>query len=152
MLIEVSKATGSQLDCLVAIALGYRVTGSTEEYGYTRWTTPENCELMFSFDPSSSPSQGHHIIDLAGISVIRADDDYDVDGKGFCTNKRMPVWAATIGQHSKQTSYEGEYYPEPQYEIAESDVVYGPTMLIAAMRCFVIHKLGKEVTISKDIK
>jgi len=101
---------------------------------------------VFNHKYSEYWDYGGPIIEREQITVIRCDDDYGTDSEGFCNNKRIPVWGATIGQHQTNTCYEGEHFP-PQYELDESSIVYGPTPLISAMRCYVASKLGDEIAI-----
>jgi hypothetical protein len=51
-----------------------------------------------TWSPSTNQAQGHPIIEREGITVIRCDDDYGKDEKGYTTLERIPVWAATNGQ------------------------------------------------------
>lgn len=83
------------------------------------------------------------ILEREDISVIRCDDDYETDAQGYATDKRIPVWAATIGPHSLSEIYgsQGDNYGDA-YTIDETDVVYGSTMLEAGMRCRVIKALS----------
>ena len=121
--------------------------------GIYLWLEPDFPDDRFVlYSPSTDGSQGGSIIDDAGISVIRCDDDYGVDRKGFTTSKRIPVWAATTGQFGLQYSYEGQVYPGGQYEVSESQVMYGPTRLVAAMRCTVGMTYGHEIEMSADKK
>lgn len=105
------------------------------------------------FSPFMNWAQCGPIIEENSITLIRCDDDYVVDKQGFTTPKRIPVWAAEHGgQHGTQESYNG--YGEPcgeVYEMTESECSYGPTPLIAAMRCYVASKLGDEVEIPEEL-
>jgi hypothetical protein len=74
-----------------------------------------------------------------------------VDAKGFTTNQRIPVWCATTGQHSWDETTEHQQHA-PMYQIYTSDVVYGPTPLIAAMRCYVASKLRRgEIDVPDEL-
>lgn len=96
---------------------------------------------------STDPGQAYEIIDREGISVIRCDDDYGSDKYGRATLQRIPAWFAEHGGgHSVFSSYEGENM-DATFMISESGGYYGPTSLIAAMRCFVAAKLGESVEI-----
>lgn len=107
-----------------------------------------------SYSPSTDWAQGGPIIDRNHISTIRCDDEYETDAQGFTTTKRIPVWFAEGGGrfwgHGTRTSYEGEYMP-PTFMIEEWDGIYGPTPLIAAMRCYVASKLGDEVDVPEEL-
>lgn len=100
--------------------------------------------------PSTYWAQGGPLIEREGISIIRCEDYHGMDSKGFCNNVRIPVWGATNGQQGTFTFLEGEHY-DPQYEIPQQDVIYGPTPLIAAMRCYVASKLGDEVDVPEEL-
>lgn len=96
---------------------------------------------------------GGPIIERENITTIRANDCYAVDAKGFTTSKRIPRWFAETSRwtgHSITTSYEGENM-DPTFMIDETGGYYGPTPLIAAMRCFVASKLGDEVEIPEEL-
>lgn len=94
------------------------------------------------FSPSTDPSQAVPIMDREGISVIRCDDDYGTDSEGYTTNERIPVWAATVGQHGTTSSTEHQQHEE-MYQIGADDVIYGSTMLEAGLRCYVASKLSR---------
>lgn len=97
---------------------------------------------------STDWSVGGPIIEREGITIVRCDDDFGVDEKGYCNNVRIPVWAATTGQHSFFTGYDE---PEPSLCQYESDVVFGPTPLVAAMRCYVLSNLDDKIEIPEEI-
>lgn len=99
---------------------------------------------------STDWTQGGPIVEREGITVIRADDDYGVDSRGNCNNKRIPVWCASMGQNGTTESTEHQSH-DRMYQIYQSKVVYGATPLIAAMRCFVASKLGEEVEIPEAL-
>lgn len=97
---------------------------------------------------STDWSQGGPIIEREGITIVRCDNDYETDDKGFCTDVPIPVWVATTGHHSLIRGYDE---PEASYSQYESDVIYGPTPLVAAMRCFVASHLGDEVDVPEEL-
>lgn len=143
MKIKTSELTGAALDWAVAKCEG-EVYSPVETY--------DGIGLRYPATRYSSDwALGGPIIERESITVIRIDDDFGVDAKGFCNNVRIPVWGATTGQHGPQEQYEGERYP-PQYEVSAHDVVNGSTLLIAAMRCYVASKLGDEVDLPNSIK
>lgn len=77
------------------------------------------------FSPSTDWSQGGSIIEREWISIVRYDDDY---GKGLHNSQRIPTWYAEKG-----TEF----------------MVYGHTPLVAAMRCYVLSKLGDKASVPK---
>lgn len=96
---------------------------------------------------STDPMLAVPIIERERISTIRCDDDYRTDAQGFATSDRIPVWFAERGGgHSTQTSYEGEHM-EPTFMVSEFGGSYGPSSLIAAMRCRVKSKLGEQIEV-----
>lgn len=101
---------------------------------------------MYGIQYSTDWSQGGPIIERENITIIRADDAY-IDGK------RVPAWFAETSQwvgHSASESYEHQQM-DPTFMISAEDGVYGPTPLIAAMRCFVRHRLGDIVEIPEEL-
>lgn len=120
--------------------------GKTLDYAFSK------CEgyTITSDDISTNWSIGGLIIDRENISIIRTDDDYGIDDKGFCDNIRIPVWCATIGQQSITGSTNHDQHEE-MYQIYVDVVVYGSTPLIAALRCYVYSKLGYEIDIPIEL-
>lgn len=152
--IKVNELTGVALDWAVAKAekkLGIVIEQKPGWPLRIRIQWPEEPEKSNLFSPTHNWSQGGPIIEREKITLIRCDDEYAKDAKGYTTNTRIPVWAAEHGgQHSAQSFYEGESY-DPQYEISEADCMYGPTPLIAAMRCYVASKLGQEIDVPDEL-
>ncbi len=98
---------------------------------------------MQPFQPSTDWAQAGFVIEREGISIIRADDDWGKDKRGYCNNVRIPVWCAISGQQGTTTSTEHQQHDE-MFQIFESEVMYGPTALVAAMRCYVAKKLDRR--------
>lgn len=144
MRIKVAEATNLQLDWLVAKCEGesYSPVATTNgigmEFPATNYTTD-----WAALCP---------IIERESISVIRCEDDYAVDEEGFCTDERIPVWAATTGQHGAYAIYgsQGDDWGD-SYSFSADSVTYGPTPLIAAMRCYATSKLGREVEVPEEL-
>jgi len=153
----ISELSGSALDYAVAV-----IEQSNKRYNYGKvcfdhktkrvYETEGLRQIGVNYSPSSNVKDGMVIVFREGISLIRCEDDYVTDQKGFCTNKRIPIWAAEYGgNHSPQSSYEGEHYP-PQYEITFDDCFHDQYPLVAAMRCFVASKIkGKMVEIPQEL-
>lgn len=149
MIIQTSELIGKQLNWAVAkyeTLSGYR-HGFRLKDNTPYWRLHSNEEPCYA---STLWEQGGRILDREDISIIRVDDDYGVDAQGFCNNVRIPVWAATSGQHGIHSSYEGENY-ESQYEIPVSDVTYGPTQLVAGLRRFVFMRAGVSVDVPDEL-
>lgn len=137
MKIQTSELIGPALDWAVGIANGW-VTYPTDSIEQGKWfhTNPSiapnghehNRVLCSSYRPSTDPAQGHPIIEREGISTVRLNDLYFPKGN-------------ENGQH-----WEAAYK-------AMNQVVtrYGPTALIAAMRCWVATQLGHEVEIPDEL-
>lgn len=161
MLVKTSELTGVALDYAVAmcedlpIKLDPMGFGKQSPGGYWVWPKefpPKGGYLQIGkhYSPSKNWQQAGPIIERENISIIRCDDDYATDSKGYCTNERIQVWAASIGQNNLQ--YNSFYQDsDGQYEIVEDDCIYGPTPLIAAMRCYVASKLGEEMEIPEEL-
>ena len=164
MKIKVNEATELQLDWMVA-------TAENLQTSFGDWHQPdEGCQLRVGktfpstgarlfwiggdlYSPTEIWNQAGPIIERESISVIRLEDDYGIDKRGFCNNKRIPVFGAVIGDWFATTedrdSY-GDSHGEIYY-VPVGQVVSGPTPLIAAMRCYVVSKLGDEVEVPDSL-
>lgn len=156
-IVKSKDLSGKALDWAVAKIEGYTLTSDGINHLVERdrkltilgpATTGQNIPCGYS--PSTRWAQAGPIIEHDGISAVRCDDDWGVDAKGFCNNVRIPVWAATIGQHHTTTSTEHQSHEE-MFQIDARDAIFGPTLLIAAMRCYVASKIGAEVEIPERL-
>ncbi len=136
MKIKIENLTEKQIDFAVARLLN-DLPASLDDWTQT-W--PRYCRTV----------AGDDVMDLYGISVIRCDDNYETDAKGFTTNKRIPVWAACVGQESYTTSTEHQQHDE-MYQIYVSSVQYASSRRGAAMRAFLCWNLGKREVHEVDI-
>lgn len=175
MKIKTSELSGRALDAAVEMALGNKIKVKTwreltdaldpikdaDDIAYYRQRGTVRLSYVDKISGAVFPArgfssdwaQGGPIIERANITIIRADDDFEVDAQGFTTRKRIPQWFAHCDQwtgHSTTTSYEGEHMA-PTFMIGEEGGYYGTTPLIAAMRCFVTHKLGGEVNVPDEL-
>lgn len=82
-----------------------------------------------AFSPSTRWAQGGPIMEQEGIELI-----CNLNPAEAATFKTEPHWRASKRAWSK------------------GDVWYGPTPLVAAMRCFVASKLGDEVDVPEEFK
>lgn len=84
------------------------------------------CKGLDYFQPEIGPSQTEYSTDWAHGGPI-------IEREGLCLHryKGTAQWSAT---YSAQ---------DPEY--------FGPTPLIAAMRCYVASKLGDEISIPEDL-
>jgi hypothetical protein len=157
MKIKTKDLIGAALDWAVAKCLGHRLTSDgisqlVEISGGLMIVGPVTTgqRIPCGYSPSTRGEQGVEVMTSHDISVIRCDDDWGVDAKGYCNNVRIPVWCATMGQHGPQESTEHQHH-DAMYQIYVSEVVYGPTPLVAAMRCYVASRLGAEVEIPDQL-
>ena len=126
MNIKTSELTGNLLDWAVATALGYIHEEPGVDYGYIRWRRPEDdCVQCYAFCPSTDWSQGGPIIEreLHALDHIGSEQSRGVTA--IIKRKDMKNGGWVHG--------------------------YGPTPLIAAMRCFVASKLGEEVDVPEEL-
>lgn len=113
---------------LIGAALDWAVAKCEFPYASSEdiqvWVQPLPCddETDFKFQPSTDWAQGGPIIEREGINL----DNY----------AKNPKWSA--------------WTPAPDRESGEAQA-YGPTPLIAAMRCYVASKLGDEVELPTEL-
>lgn len=136
MKIKVSELDGPMLDYAVAIAKGFRSQDlklprykgdalfryGRDEDGNLDGTYITGPDLIFS----RKYEAGGPIIDSEGIDL-------------YCNVPTNP-------KH-KDPAWRGSWRAKYHRAGVGSEMYYGPTMLIAAMRCYVGHKLGNEVEI-----
>lgn len=125
---EASKLTGAALDWAVA-RLEF-----PEHLGYDLevWVTPLPCDDPedFKYQPSTDWSQGGPIIEREDINVTRF------------TRSEITEYGAEVYRKDGWTACTTTtaYWMTPKR-------TYGPTPLIAAMRCYVTSKLGEFIDI-----
>jgi Protein of unknown function (DUF2591) len=148
MLIKTSELIGAALDWAVAKCEGRHELATIwvedDQYGN---------HIQRPYSPSTDWAQGGPIIECEGISVIKLEHTYSVDSKGYTTSKRIPVFGAVIGEYfdtDQQRNSYGESYGDIYYVGGEC-VMQGPTLLIAAMRCYVASNLGNEVEVPDEL-
>lgn len=122
MLIKTSELTGDALDYAVAVSLGWFVR---EDFKYGRMMFAPGKSNWESSAPnfSSDPALAYPIID----------------------RERIGVWPSD--------SREGMWASRPDYKVYPERLPpsYGPTSLIAAMRCYVASKMGDEVDVPEEL-
>ena len=122
--IKVSEASGAVLDWMVAKCMGF----SYEAYESNRKKWKAGTYRPAHWMPSTDWAQGGPIIERENLCVGRkqqADTNYcEVN------DPAVDCWARTTA---------GGY------------LSYGPTPLIAAMRCYVSSKLGEEVETPEEL-
>lgn len=142
MKIKTSELTGPALDWAVAKALGVRTYTARYEHTMTGccvldaelvdMSTDGPQELMYSRDWS----QGGPIIDREHIDIR-----FTFTEGGYRTSTSVDAVHATINLPNGATVF------DPEKTVWE----YGPTSLVAAMRCFVASRLGDEVDIPDEL-
>lgn len=137
---KTTELVGAALDWAVA-----KAEGRIEDWNnWLHEATLEDVATSDEYHPSVRWSHAGPIIEREGISILRCDDDWGRDENGYTTRERIPRWSAAIGQHGVECCTEHQHH-EAMFQVLESEVVYGPTPLIAAMRCYVRSKLGETV-------
>lgn len=121
-LVKVSKLTGAALDWAVAKCEGFKY----ELYEHNRKKWENGLHRPQHWQPSTDWSQGGPIIE-------REIHDLGMDLWSRCYPVPDGMCAATYGRG------------------APDCYVYGPTPLIAAMRCYVASRLGDEVEIPEEL-
>lgn len=133
---KTAELTGHHLDLAVAMSQGWNLytTDSVEQgqwYHTNQAIAPHGHEHnrihVDEFRPSIDWRQGWLIIEREDISIVRLNDLYFPKG-----NEDGVSWE--------------EHY------VAYTGAIksYGPAPLIAAMRCYVESKLGKEIELPKE--
>jgi predicted RNA-binding Zn-ribbon protein involved in translation (DUF1610 family) len=135
MKIKVSEAAGRVLNYMVAVSAGGH--GLWHDTVATWWIKIDgedralNAGWAQSFDPSTDWSQGGPIIER---ELIEVQVWHNPLGWRACTNKDL------------------KYTEEGDYIDGSDFGMFGPTPLIAAMRCFVVAKLGEEIEVPEELK
>lgn len=145
MKVKVSSLTGQALDWAVAKCEGVSELVFSLYYEPTE-ATDFDSHGKPEFHYSTMWHQAGPIIERESISIIRCDDDY----------QNFPdKWMAQKGAHSYCESTEHQQH-DPMIQLSvENDgscfskdgPMYGPTPLVAAMRCFVANTLGERVDV-----
>lgn len=127
---KVADAIGAQLDWLVAKCQGYveqSVYGTPELRDGAVYLYYCDATLSSCYSPSTDPAQGYPIIEREGIDVF--------------TEKKAPEsWVASTARYQNGGRLVG-------WRIHQ----YGPTPLIAAMRAYVVSKLGDEADVPEEL-
>ena len=136
---KVQDLSGPALDWAVASALGSLNTSRMVRPGTSAIQAELNSRGQVTawdddkfdyglFEPTTNWKQGGPIIEKQEIELLK----WAIDG-----------WKA------KDTNYQFLNTPQERVHFAE---MYGPTPLIAAMRCYVASKLGEEIEIPEELK
>ena len=137
--IKVSEATPIQLDWLVAKCKGIIATrcgaGPSAYLAYT----PKRSAYK-RWEPTRNWKQGGALIEREKIDLEFMDN--------------FEAWCGSVVREYGQDreSYSDDQDRESYTAEQESFVGYGPTPLIAAMRCFVASRLGDEAEIPEELE
>lgn len=134
---KTSELIGDALDWAVAKCEQAAGENIREGYGSSLLVVDAN-DFGAPASFSTDWAQGGPIIERERIGTL-------FDSGSAC---HKPCWFATPDDQSTSCSYEGEFF-DPTFMVTESVGVYGPTPLVAAMRCYVASKLGDEVEVPK---
>ena len=123
MKIKVSEAIGQVLDWMVAKCEGFDAIGYEKSRlaFHVNRPRPTDDAQPRRYQPSTNWAQGGPIIEKEGISIKRRSESGN-------------RWVSTN-------------FTKDSYGIMTD----GPTPLIAAMRCFVVSKLGDEVEVPEEL-
>ena len=131
--IKVSEATPIQLDWLVAKCEGKN--GVLHDDGITRCIVVAAPSGVYkgTWKPTINWSQGGPLIEREGLQLTRCNDLYFPKG-------------------NEQGDYYEQYWrAEPSDMDSICQRFYGPTPLIAAMRCYVASKMGDVVEVPEEL-
>jgi len=130
---KTSELTGAALDWAVAKCDGPNSMASCYYDEDVPLCLEEGPESLW--EPSNNWAQGGPIIERESIFVLR-------EQSGF---KGRRLWAATSGANKAVG------LNEDSIKLYRDDFYFGPTPLIAAMRCYVASKLGDTVEIPGEL-
>jgi len=117
-----------ELDFLVARCVGRKVRYNRRGRFYEAYDRHARDWVRFS--PTALWEQGGPIIEAEGINLMRLGDTRSGTRGLFNVGWESGHWEAT----------------HPDYGFC----IYGPTPLVAAMRCYVAKMLGDQVTLSDE--
>lgn len=121
--------TGAALDWAVSVCehnAGWEPEGEDRDYYSTNW------------------AQGGPIIEREELTLSHSPYDHVFYG-------RTRPWCAEKKGRIKKIKVYNNYITDDNSDIEWEFVEYGPTPLIAAMRCYVASKLGDDVEIPKEL-
>ena len=97
----------------------------------------EHGELSWTYQPSTNWAQGGPIIEREKLTLVHTSETL-LSGK--------PIeWVAVHPDRYVEFDADGDV---SEWHLPDA---YGPTLLIAAMRCYVASKLGDEIEIPKEL-
>lgn len=139
MKIPTSELTGAALNWAVCRAQHPDADMSATHV----WLDSSDGECDFLIDKTSTDwVLGGPIIDREKISV----------GQRFVFTKFLPKNSPIVSRRVQpEVGWTAQYFQAP-HSAFEVHRQYGPTLLIAAMRCYVASKLGNKVEIPEELK
>ena len=155
MKFKTKELTGETLNAAVLIAtnsLGDHIFTGDDGYGGEGFGYYDYDDVFIPVSFTIDWKLAGPIIESNDIGVMRCDDEWGVDEDGYCTNKRLPVWAAFDERRYLSVNYgsEGDCYGD-NYTVDIDEVTKGSTPLEAAMRHYVLLTLGQEVEIEDSL-
>jgi hypothetical protein len=135
MKVKTSELQGAALDWAVAKAEMELSEDGGQVHLTERGVRRYEDTLNISYSPSTDWAQGGPIIEWESIFVLR-------EQSGF---KGRRLWAATSGANKAVG------LNEDSIKLYRDAFYFGPTPLIAAMRCYVASNLGDEVEIPEEL-
>ena len=127
---KTNELTGAALDWAVAKCEGI---GEVDKFGGVWVSMPNEPHFNEAYTPSTNWAQGGPIIEREKITVAPFYERW--------------VAAPSVGEFIRDRDGDcltiAMWDSEPHF--------YGPTSLIAAMRCYVASKLGDEVAVPKEL-
>lgn len=129
---KVSELTGAQLDWAVAKVENANVLIEDGTVGFERLKgNTWGSRYIELFTPSANWAQGGPIIEREGIDL-------------YCNVPTNPS--------HEDVSWRGSWRAKYHRCGRGSEIFYGPTALIAAMRCYVTSKLGNDIELPEELK
>ncbi len=135
--INTQDLTGTALDWAVATSLGYTVSGSADDYGYTQWLTPAGTVLSYPFRPSASGNDAMLLIRDHNIMLGPPTRHVHRNGGPHAGWGPSGCWSAT--------TFHAGWSGRRAFASHENDP------LIAAMRCLVAHHCGPVVDVPQEL-
>ena len=117
--------------------------------------------MKIKVSTASGPVLDRMVAKLVGKSYVKGDTDYAPDGRIYQRGTAQPTgphystdWAQggpIIERERYTTNYLYSIEKWEAYHQSAGRAHYGPTPLIAAMRCYCCSKLGDEVEVPDEL-
>lgn len=154
--INTQDLTGPALDWAVAKCeglplqldpMGFRKDAPTSsQAGWWVWRDKNPGIVGDGYSPSTDPAQGHPIIDREGIAARKhSSGTWYAMAQADVGDNQSPSW----NEFTWRNALRYRDYPHEEYKRRQRFA--GPTMLIAAMRCYVASKLGPTVDVPQEL-